>query len=492
MAARLDAALALARRLIRQRALPKDTSIVSVGVRGDNIDQSPSHRRRGRRYHGTSCLAAKAASSIYNNDSDTFHDGRLRIRGSQSLLKRSTLASDDRFTSYSCLLRSPPTAIQTRTFSFASLQTREDSSTSAPSHSTTTTDVSDDNPINWTEWFPDEEYGDVWADGLEPLDCPELDKPTRFLISLLNDSLIGVRRGQDKATTARCHRQLERLSDMAIGGKKLEGRAQRADAILRRMEKHLFASASSSDQHSSPSLAALQHKYELPLPDRKTYLMVLRLYAKTTGPAAIAERAEEIVGNMQRAFEELGDISLRPQAVAYNQVISAWASSTEHDKAYRAASVLAKVKEAEVADASSYGHVLRACATSDYTNKSRMAALKIALGLWKDLDSKNEQRHLLTSHFYTFLIRTLGFMSEKKPKERDAAIKKAFVGCKRDGVVNAHVLHCLHLVASKSLYHELLGERLAVQGENAGAAVVAQKVPNSWTRNAMASNSWGW
>ena len=83
--------------------------------------------------------------------------------------------------------------------------------------------------------FPADEYADVWSSSpssspspnsrrIPPLLCPELDRPTRFLLSLLDDSINGIRRGKDKATTARCHRQLKRLADTSIGGRRLEGR----------------------------------------------------------------------------------------------------------------------------------------------------------------------------------------------------------------------------------------------------------------------------
>mmetsp|Transcript_11948 Transcript_11948/g.34186 ORF Transcript_11948/g.34186 Transcript_11948/m.34186 type:complete len:531 (+) Transcript_11948:114-1706(+) len=414
--------------------------------------------------------------------------------------------------------------------------------------------------------FPTDEYVDVWSLSssssssspsssppphsrrIQPLHCPELDKPTRFLLSLLDDSIHGIRRGKDKATTARCHRQLKRLADTSVGGKRLEGRAQRADEILKRMETILFingngnangngndsahndasgsgsnGSISSISRGSSKSLYAAQHKYERPLPNRQTYLMVLRLYAQTSGPAALAERAEAIVAGMELASEQLGDLSLRPQTVAHNQVISAWASSTDPNKAYRAATVLATLKAMDLADASSYGHVLRACATTTASsvdagddeprNNSQQAALKIATGLWKDLDGKamkrrtkgdddntdeeNDNAELLSSHFYTFLLRTLDFMPASKPLERDAAVSKAFKNCCRDGMVNAHVLQVLYSVASKSTCRDLLGDRLASQAEGAmktisGAAILAQKVPDAWTRKAVVVNSWGW
>ena len=440
------------------------------------------------------------------------------------------------------------------------------------------------------DFLPADEYVDVWASPsasasasspsstisrrtIEPLSCPELDRPTRFLLSLLDDSIHGIRRGKDKATTARCHKQLERLADLSIGGKRLRGRAQRADEILKRMEKILLLSGDSgnavtddnistggisngnANRESSKSLYAAQHKYELPLPNRKTYLMVLRLYAQTSGPAALAERAEAIVANMEAASQKLGDLSLQPRTVAYNQVISAWASSTDPNKAYRAARVLAKLKEMGMADASSYGHVLRACATTvassvvdtstggsgDGTSKelhrSQQAALKIAMGLWRDLDGKMKRRNgqeaargtsignndygndnddvdvdfdtttqgevekmnndadLVSSHFYTFLIRTLQFMP--KPAERDAAVSKAFKDCCQYGMVNAHVLQVMYSVASEATCQDLLGDRLASQAVTAmktvsGAAILAQKVPDAWTRKAVVVNSWGW
>lgn len=415
--------------------------------------------------------------------------------------------------------------------------------------------------------FPADEYADVWSSSpssspspnsrrIPPLLCPELDRPTRFLLSLLDDSINGIRRGKDKATTARCHRQLKRLADTSIGGRRLDGRAKRADEILIRMEKILFidggansgndasgsnASASTttstctsgdmggiSGRGSSTtkrSMHAPQHKYERPLPNRQTYLMVLRLHAQS----GLAIRAEAIVAGMELASEQLGDLSLRPRTVAYNQVIAAWAASTDPSKAYRAASVLATLKAMDLADASSYGHVLRACATTAASSDdagddddelgrstSQQTALKIAMGLWKDLDSRAMKRRtnadddddnaneengksdlLLSSHFYTFLLRTLGFMPASKPLEKDAAISKAFKNCCRDGMVNAHVLQALYSVASKRTCWESLGDRLASQAEGAmktisGAAILAQKVPDAWTRKAVVANSWGW
>ena len=337
-------------------------------------------------------------------------------------------------------------------------------------------------------------------------------------------------------------------------------RAQRGDEILKRMEKILFidggansgndaigsnASVSTStsactsgdmggvsgrgSSTSKRSMHSSQHKYERPLPNRQTYLMVLRLYAQSCGPAALAYRAEAIVAGMELASERLGDLSLRPRTVAYNQAIAAWAASTDPNKAYRAATVLATLKAMDLADASSYGHVLRACATTAASSvdagdddelgrsTSQQTALKIAMGLWKDLDSRAMKRRtnadddddddtneengksglLLSSHFYTFLLRVLGFMPASKPLEKDAAISKAFKNCCRDGMVNAHVLQALYSVASKSTCGELLGDRLASQAEGAmktisGAAILAQKVPDAWTRKAVVANSWGW
>ena len=320
-------------------------------------------------------------------------------------------------------------------------------------------------------------------------------------------------------------------------------RAQRADEILTRMEKILFidggansgndtsgsnASVSTSTSTSActsgdmggisgrgsntskRSMHASQHKYERPLPNRQTYLMVLRLYAQSCGPAALAYRAEAIVAGMELASERLGDLSLRPRTVAYNQAIAAWAASTDPNKAYRAATVLATLKAMDLADASSYGHVLRACATTAASSvdagdddelgwsTSQQTALKIAMGLWKDLESRAMKRRtnaddedddddddtneengksglLLSSHFYTFLLRTLGFMPASKPLEKDAAISKAFKNCCRDGMVNAHVLQALYSVASKSTCGELLGQGTSVGLTSGGGNEDAKK-----------------
>lgn len=375
----------------------------------------------------------------------------------------------------------------------------------------------------WTDWFPRADYADLYSDGVPPLVCPELDRPTRYLLRLLDDSLLGVRRGVDKATTSRCNRALEMLADKSVGGRALIGRAQRADEILTRMERHLQrGKAHSQAAANAEGVPGLPLPLHLPLPDKRTYRLVLRMFGSTAGPASVAERAEQIVVGMEEYASVRGDPLLRPDVTDWNQAVAAWANSSDTDRAYRAAAVLVRIREQQrseqaklgsgiVPNASSYGHAMRACAAAAQdTERRRRDALRVGMGIWKDVDrqrraaqsgmSREEGEEggrdqtvttVTSSHFYSFLLHVLSFMPPDTA-ERDDAVERAFSNCQQDGQVNAHVLLSLREASSDQIYLNLLGERLVEHFEKGGPSVLALKIPDGWKRNAKVDNEWGW
>eukprot|EP00521_Asterionellopsis_glacialis_P012528 CAMPEP_0195295902 /NCGR_PEP_ID=MMETSP0707-20130614/18289_1 /TAXON_ID=33640 /ORGANISM="Asterionellopsis glacialis, Strain CCMP134" /LENGTH=345 /DNA_ID=CAMNT_0040357239 /DNA_START=263 /DNA_END=1300 /DNA_ORIENTATION=- len=339
-------------------------------------------------------------------------------------------------------------------------------------------DESDD----WEDWFSGAEYENAWVT-LEPLNYPALDNPTRTLVQLLQDLNHGINMGLDRPTTLRCNKMIENLSDTSLGGKKLKGRAQRADAILRQMQ--LFEKI----YHRNMSVRL---PYELPLPNRDTYFAVLRLYANTSGGAEIPHRCQEIIRQMQQASEDLADLDLRPDVIMWNQVLSAWAKSKHPEKAFQAASLLQELKKDAMEDSSSYGHVLRACAFSNINERSKKLGSEIAIRTWTEFESTDLDS---TSYMYVFFLQALQHLDD--PNRRSQQVEVAFLKCCQDGMVNSHVLHEFTKSASKGLFQSVVGKVLnnsnaPVPKDAASITQLLQTLPHEWTRNANIKTGWGW
>eukprot|EP00550_Attheya_septentrionalis_P009219 CAMPEP_0198286668 /NCGR_PEP_ID=MMETSP1449-20131203/5684_1 /TAXON_ID=420275 /ORGANISM="Attheya septentrionalis, Strain CCMP2084" /LENGTH=375 /DNA_ID=CAMNT_0043984453 /DNA_START=327 /DNA_END=1454 /DNA_ORIENTATION=+ len=333
-----------------------------------------------------------------------------------------------------------------------------------------------------------DEWMDPWGDALEPLDDnPALDRSTRFLIELLDELDMGVRLHKDRATTARCNRALEQLlmEEKDLKGRK--ARTKRADAILRRMETFLFSTRNDNEVL----------KYPLPYPNSRSYQLVLRLYADTIGLKRNAQRAHELVTHM----EESGLLELKPTIVEWNDVLSAWAISTDSDKAYHAAKLLDQLsgggehenngvvdRRYAMADASSYGHVLRACAFSDatqnWTQRSQKLGAEIAVRTWEQFFSTTLKP---TSYMYSFYLQACLYIPNAT--RRDKLVKDAFQDCCDRGLVNIHILRNLEKSTSPDLYQSLLAPYIDTKlttnvKVNVNDKARLEQLPGEWTRYA--------
>jgi len=342
-----------------------------------------------------------------------------------------------------------------------------------------------------------------------------------------------IRRGTDLATSQRCNHILRRLIVEALVVEEEEGKvggrdrdstmkwcyAERAYMVWKAVE---ICYDAVQKRHSSSSSSLKM--YEPPRLDRDIYIELTNLYAtakrnpgwNTTGVERdTAERIQDIVSTMSDRYYSSGNLDLRPNTVLWNRVIGCWASSDHCEKSHRAASILrsrlgggngggdggTNLK----ADLSSYGHVLKACATSNREDeRARRLGAEIAVMVWKELEmsglldepnnnnteddddgddddgytiqdpvpertrrrnrsSTNTKRR---SDVFVFAMRSMDLVYREKT--RNGMIQKQLDLCKKLGLVNNHVLHAFVSVASSSLVKSQLQNIVDESGGGGG------------------------
>jgi hypothetical protein len=353
------------------------------------------------------------------------------------------------------------------------------SSSKAPSNSSMY-DTTDD----WRNWFAPAEYQNPWQEGntfcLHPLDVPQLDRESRFVLQLLQDMYhIGLTKTTDRVTTERCRRILTRLEEESTSSKTTKmalQTAKRADAILQAMELFLD----------------LQRQYKttplplpLPVPSYESYWTVLRLYASKFlhGTKAIPLRCHEIVTAMQ----ESGQLELQPTTVHWNQVLCAWANSNDKERSIQAAQLLQSLHTQNLTDASSFSHTLRACVSVANRGQVRDAkfgtlAGQVAIRVWgvlREQDETSPHAIRMDSYLYVHFLRAC----QNIPDQKESIVERTFQECCQRGKVNPHVLREFQAVASLQLQSKLLGIKLS-KNSSGDPLKLIRKLPQEWIEHA--------
>jgi len=360
---------------------------------------------------------------------------------------------------------------------------------------TTTTD-------SWEDRFKRKHVINAWSsDDISPLmtaatadhtnkgynELLAVDKSTRYVIHLLYDLSLNISydwSNAERATALRCHVALQRLADVNMQlhhqTELLSGSiGLRAYEILQGME--LFYGQTADE------------RMVLPHPTAATYLMVLRLLAKDPLLAS-PHLAQVVVERMQQRYDELpGQLELQPNVVHWNQVLSAWAiSSTEEEKSFHAANLLQRLKQREIADASSYSHVLRACARSDMSPKGKKLGAEVAIKVYNDMKSRTDLKP--NSYLFTFLLQACAYISD--PDRRNKISENAFMDCRTDGCVNSHVLAAFQSAVSPEFFQRTMNrgtDRLGGDdGRDVAISTLLKRLPKNDYRNATMKNEFGW
>jgi hypothetical protein len=197
---------------------------------------------------------------------------------------------------------------------------------------------------------------------------------------------------------------------------------------------------------------------------------------------------------MQQRYVEYGQLDHQPNVVHWNQVLSCWAvSATRDNKAFEAANLLQTLQSVPKSqypqqqyhsihlDTSSYAHVLRACAKSDWSTKSRLLGAKVALRVYAEFrkrvlqqeeqlgesfseqhQQQQQQKHRLipTTYVYTYYFQAIanlassssssssergggaagGGSGNSMQQQRDHAAVAAYHDAVYHGCVNEYVL----------------------------------------------------
>ena len=372
-----------------------------------------------------------------------------------------------------------------------------------------------DSSPHWEDWFSPEEYGppydyhsstntaatttttrrSMWLEPLE--DDPRLDASSRHFIRQLQILYHDKFNREEGITTRRCHYMINQLLSSA---EKVAARPQqqqqeqsttnnttnntavmtrqrvmRAVAIFRTMElfwdfiPDVLAAAKAT---TTTTTTAQQQKSRWPLPTYELYddmtkgLAALRASKQydLVQNADVPRVCQEIVLRWNDLYHRKGMNYLKkPPVEAWNQVLSAWANAhgdRDHpEKALYATQFLLDMKtEYKVTpDASSYGHVLRACAHNDQNKTAEELGAKLAVRLW--VGSMKEELKLSsllpTSYTYVFFMRAVGHLPDVE--KRQHYLREAWASVCAMGLVNEHVLYELE-DSSDPIFKDLLRE----------------------------------
>jgi hypothetical protein len=108
-------------------------------------------------------------------------------------------------------------------------------------------------------------------------------------------------------------------------------------------------------------------------PNVRSFSTVMDAWGKQGNPAA-AQKAEDLLYELEDLYEDRGDVSLQPNSISYNTVITAWAKSgARREGAEKAQALLDEMVRHSFADVISYNAVLHAWARSGLPDAGKRA-----------------------------------------------------------------------------------------------------------------------
>lgn len=218
--------------------------------------------------------------------------------------------------------------------------------------------------------------------------------------------------------------------------------------------------------------------YDDAKPNQRTYTTVINALARSGIPRAF-EKIEKILDNMC-ASEDPNDW---PTAHTFASVISAWASSSEEDKASKALRALRRMQKMHASGKYSelkpnvhvYNSVLNACASSAGGHPETVeSAFKVACGLFDELcKSEDDQPSDVT---YSLFLRVCKQLMTEGALQRKM-IEAVFRRCCRSGQVSLTVLRQVKEAASLELWIEIMREKAGKRD------LTIKDLPPEWTCN---------
>ncbi len=301
------------------------------------------------------------------------------------------------------------------------------------------------------------------------------------------------------------------------------GMAQRAGAVLERMEKcsplslqnSQFRRSDNATTHTSSTTASIHDhfprhllltKHALPTPTIKIYNMVLMLYAEESGPLHVAQQAEDIVYSMMLRSMFQPDKSeeaesIMPTVNHLNCVLKCWSKSIRADRGIHAYSYLRAWNEwskqqnqkDNYADLESYCLVLQSCLAhkSDEIDGTMNEVARemslVAIRLWTELEVAS-----LTpdSRAYSLLLRAICQTAELPSNSANTpaltALARVFRKCCRGGLLTLEILELVRNATNDTQFSKLVENKVKLVSKD-GAEVPLKKIletlPDEWRKN---------
>jgi hypothetical protein len=294
----------------------------------------------------------------------------------------------------------------------------------------------------------------AWGDDIEPLQgasVVHIDSQSRMVLDLLNRLYqVGLMTTVDRVTTDRVHAILQQLEDMPQQeSNSMWQRAERGRVLLEAMEQF-------EEYRYEPNLPIT-----LPLPTHETYWRVLRMYGSKflSGMKNKTRNAPETCYDIVQRMAASGRLELQPTAVHWNQVLSAYANSSDEKRPIQAVSLLYHLDAKGLTDASSFSQALRACSATAARKQTAspyfvQVAIPVAHRIWAGLKKSNTID--MQPYHYTHMLRV--FRTMTAASKRDETVEQIFKEAIQARMVNIHVLNEFLEVASTKLQISILGE----------------------------------
>lgn len=295
-----------------------------------------------------------------------------------------------------------------------------------------------------------------------------------------------------------------------------------AESVLKRMKERLAKAEQMNNldeegeykDEGDEGSEEFNFNQSLVRPNIRTYSSVIDAWSRCNCPTA-ARRAQAILNEMEKVYEETGDRSIQPNTITYSTVVNAHARSRDmKNKASAALQVLKKMQHVYNSGLNTqakptvvtYNSVLNACATtygmkssSDRSKENQQqrrsssadisvesdvsASQSLALGivkvLYKELTSPESE--IRPDHFtYGTVLKACANLMSPGDDDAITFIREVFEKCCEDGQVSFGVCFQLRQAAPVDLYRELIPSD-AMDASN--GHFIIDRMPAEWSKN---------
>lgn len=252
-------------------------------------------------------------------------------------------------------------------------------------------------------------------------------------------------------------------------------------------------------------------KHELPYPTPQIYNMVLLLHAKESGPAYIAQQAEDVIWSMIERVMQQKELNtntqvhhILPSKENWDCVVRCWSKNTDSDRAYHAHSFIASwnmwndhIKRQNTIevdtpepDMASY-HLLLECCLADVKDTGSVEiGSKIAIQFWDD-KKQSALSHDFDSETYFLLLRSICQISEvsRRAKNPSYSLTKAiFNECCEKGLLTAEIIDVVRKAISDREFKQLIGsdeKTVDKDGNMLSSDELIRRVPSHWIMHGL-------